>query len=86
MDKERISGVVVQINAPGWRYAIKTGYGYVIADGEAHVLRVGDQVVGWLRNHGDVTVRNRESGEDLALYVEAFDATAEGVRALLSSR
>lgn len=82
----RIKGVVCGYHAQISRFAVHTDYGYSVVDVESGVLRVHDQVVGELDEHGQCTLLNETTGEDVEVCVEAIQASRDAAASLLRSR
>lgn len=82
----RITGVVCGYHAQIPRFAVRTEYGYTVVDVEVGELRVHDQVVGELDEHGQTTLLNETTGEDVEVCVEAIQASRDAAASLLRSR
>lgn len=82
----RIKGTVCGYHAHLPRFAVRTDYGYSVVDVEEGLLRVHDQVVGELDDHGHTTLHNETTGEDVEVCVEAIQASRDAAASLLRSR
>ncbi|MBX9754664.1 MAG: hypothetical protein K2X80_07920 [Pseudomonadaceae bacterium] len=81
-----IKGIVCGYHAQMPRFAIRTDCGYSVVDVEVGQRRMHDQVAGELDGHGQTTLQNETTGEDVEVCVEAIQATREGAASLLRSR
>lgn len=66
------------------RVAVLTEYGYTVFDIEHGSVSIGDAISGDLNIHGGVTLFNETKKEQLAVFVEAIQATKQYALNLLS--
>lgn len=76
-------GRIEAINSQMGRMAVRTDRGYVIADIHCGEASVGDSVRGVMDDHGDQVWQNVTQGDEVEVYVEAFDASPETARTML---
>lgn len=80
-----MKGIVKGISHCGIRVAVLTDYGYTVFDIYSGETSIGDVLIGSLDEHGEVELKNLNTGDSLDVFIEAIHATRDTAIQLLQS-